>query len=543
MQNNPSYSFYTRCDLIVSHLAYADDCIIFCKGNRNAINNILEFLASYQRCSGQKVNKGKSGFICSKNASSDLINNWHAITHFARVKLPFNYLGCPIFTGNTRNALFDHVIQKVRAHIGGWEGRLLSKGAKLLLIKHVLSASPPYAFQVVPPPKTIIKTLKRLFSKFLWTNGNPKRCLHWANWDDICFPFSEGGLDIRSLEDTQIVYECKLWWKFREENSLWSSFIKRKYMKGIHPSRINIPYYSSPGFKRLIRARNIAESHIKWNIGHGNLSFWFDKWNDCNIVNFKPENERDRKVNYFFSIDGSWDKPKFDHLLPADVSKAIMNIPIHDEDKIIWNLSTDGCFSFKDTWNSFRSKRETLQVCNFFWFKNFPFKISFFAWQAVTNRLPADNVLKKKGFHFASKCVWNCKEEESIFHILWSCDYAQAVWKVIFKLFNVNLINFSYLEDILHFWNSRVGSSKKGNISSHIALFTCWNIWKARNNLRFRDIKDSVKLILSNIKHNIFLQNAAFPYNSWQLDGLKREYFDSEIIGCRLNAVYSGSSG
>ncbi|PKA64716.1 tRNA pseudouridine38/39 synthase [Apostasia shenzhenica] len=149
MNNKSSFRYFTHCDMIISHLAYADDYIIFCNGSRNVINSVFYFLNCYQRCSGKKINKGKSGFICSKNASKHLISRWQNITQFNHISFPFNYLGCPINIGNMNNSLFDSIFVKVRSYIGGWENKLLSKGAKLILINYVLCAIPLTFFRLL----------------------------------------------------------------------------------------------------------------------------------------------------------------------------------------------------------------------------------------------------------------------------------------------------------------------------------------------------------------------------------------------------------
>ncbi|PKA48832.1 Putative ribonuclease H protein [Apostasia shenzhenica] len=204
MTNNPAISYYSHCATNIFHLAYADDCIIFCNGAKKSIVKVLDFLNRYQTCSGQKINKEKSSFICPKSSSPSRIHHWEEITHFVHSKLPFNYLGCPIFLGNPRNNFFDPILNKIRSHIGGWEDKWLSKGAKLVLINHVLMTIPLYTFQVIPPTKAVQKAIEKLFSKFLWSGNSNKRCLSWAKWEDLCFPLDEGGLGIWSLSDMQI---------------------------------------------------------------------------------------------------------------------------------------------------------------------------------------------------------------------------------------------------------------------------------------------------------------------------------------------------
>lgn len=47
---------------------------------------------------------------------------------------------------------------------------------------------------------------------FIWIQHGHKR-LHWVAWDEICTPYNEGGLGIRTLKDTVYGLQGKLAWK------------------------------------------------------------------------------------------------------------------------------------------------------------------------------------------------------------------------------------------------------------------------------------------------------------------------------------------
>jgi hypothetical protein len=51
----------------ISHLLFADDCLIFTQANRRGVDRINEILDSYNRGSGQLVNKHKSAIFFSAN--------------------------------------------------------------------------------------------------------------------------------------------------------------------------------------------------------------------------------------------------------------------------------------------------------------------------------------------------------------------------------------------------------------------------------------------------------------------------------------------
>lgn len=47
----------------ISHLAYADDVLIFSSGTRSSLQILLDILKQYESCSGQRLNVSKSCFF------------------------------------------------------------------------------------------------------------------------------------------------------------------------------------------------------------------------------------------------------------------------------------------------------------------------------------------------------------------------------------------------------------------------------------------------------------------------------------------------
>ena len=56
----------------ISHLLFADDCIIFGKANVGEVNRVLKVLADYEKESGQKLNKEKTSLFFSRNTGKEI---------------------------------------------------------------------------------------------------------------------------------------------------------------------------------------------------------------------------------------------------------------------------------------------------------------------------------------------------------------------------------------------------------------------------------------------------------------------------------------
>ncbi|KAL6191890.1 hypothetical protein ACLB2K_038279 [Fragaria x ananassa] len=82
-----------------SHALFADDIIVFCRGDRRSLAVIMDFLGEYGVNSGQVINKAKSQVFISKHLSY----RHHLIVDLLGIPegtTPFTYLGVPIFRGS-----------------------------------------------------------------------------------------------------------------------------------------------------------------------------------------------------------------------------------------------------------------------------------------------------------------------------------------------------------------------------------------------------------------------------------------------------------
>nr|XP_009624678.1 uncharacterized protein LOC104115704 [Nicotiana tomentosiformis] len=120
----------------------------------------------YEKSSGQKVNEDKSFLCTSPKASSSRINKMIDSTGFKPKQFPFTYLGSPLYVGRKKLSIFDDLVNKIIKKIHGWQGKFLSYGGKITLIKHVLQAVSTYTFAEMYPPKGTFKLIEKHFAKF-----------------------------------------------------------------------------------------------------------------------------------------------------------------------------------------------------------------------------------------------------------------------------------------------------------------------------------------------------------------------------------------
>ncbi|KAL0292127.1 UNVERIFIED_CONTAM: hypothetical protein Sradi_7002100 [Sesamum radiatum] len=250
----------------ITHLSYADDIIIFSNASRRSIRKLMVFLEDYQRISGQQINISKSSFTVSSRCPRSVQQRVHSITGFTHKQLPLTYLGAPLYKGNKKCILYDTLIAKMRSKLQGWAQSSLSHGGRLALIKSTLCSMPLHLIQVINPPKTIIHCIEQIMARFFWGSTENHKKIHWTSWKTICQP-GEGGLGIRKLSDVVEAFSLKLWWRFRNQCSLWAQFLQTKYCRGTFAGQVKVSIHDSPTWKRMCKIRHIAQDQIFWTLG------------------------------------------------------------------------------------------------------------------------------------------------------------------------------------------------------------------------------------------------------------------------------------
>ncbi|KAG6474804.1 hypothetical protein ZIOFF_064019 [Zingiber officinale] len=336
----PGMAYATGCDMRVSHLAYADDVVIFLNGSLDCVRRGKDFLDRYEAQSGQAINAEKSSFFPSRRISDRRRQQIAAITGFGLGERPMLYLGVPIISGNKRTVHFAPLLAKIQRKFQGWNLSRLSHGGRLMLIQSVLISE-------------ILRKLEGVFASFFWSSVGHDRKVHWVAWRDICRPKQEGGLGIRRLSEVGVALSMKLWFRFREQCTQWARFLRRSYCGTVDPGMVTLRSNASPSWRRMIQTRAVAERQIGWIIGQGHLSFWHDRWmergplSEWCTVQGPPDVRVDR-----FLVDGSWSQEILQRVLPPSVAEEVTEVHLRpeEEDVMVWRPTRDGRFTTRSAW-------------------------------------------------------------------------------------------------------------------------------------------------------------------------------------------------
>ncbi|XVE60676.1 hypothetical protein DITRI_Ditri05aG0147300 [Diplodiscus trichospermus] len=124
--------------LLVSHLQFADDTIIFCKLKKEQIHDVKRVLRYFQVALGLKINFQKSRFF-GIGMDQQSVVEWANLINCKVDNLPTYYLGFLIGAKSNSLVAGKPVIEKFQRRFSRWKSTRLSIGGRVVMIKLVLS--------------------------------------------------------------------------------------------------------------------------------------------------------------------------------------------------------------------------------------------------------------------------------------------------------------------------------------------------------------------------------------------------------------------
>lgn len=132
------FYYHPRCkEVKLTHMCFADDLIMCCKGEFAAAYLMLKAFKLFSYTLWLKANVNKS-VVYSCGMSKGEIKIIEHVSGFLRRKLPIKYLVVPICSKKIWKAQCDLLIGKLTAQIRLWSTRILSYSARNQLINDVL---------------------------------------------------------------------------------------------------------------------------------------------------------------------------------------------------------------------------------------------------------------------------------------------------------------------------------------------------------------------------------------------------------------------
>ena len=168
------FNYHPKCKRIrLTHLCFADDLLIFAKGNIDSVIGIQNVLKLFYSYSGLQLNNSKSEFF-SSGLTSESLERIREVAGFKIGKLPVKYLGVPLVARRLTLKDCDPLVEKITARVNCWSARLLSYAGRLQLIQAVLFSMQNFWCRFFILPKRILKRIAQICSSYLWKGRESK---------------------------------------------------------------------------------------------------------------------------------------------------------------------------------------------------------------------------------------------------------------------------------------------------------------------------------------------------------------------------------
>jgi hypothetical protein len=155
----------TRNVCIPSHAFYADDLMIYCKGNLVGLKALKELFLIYASESGQCISHSKST-IYAGSITPRRLDLIVALLNYKLGTLPFNYLGVPIFKGKPKSCHLQPIADKVKLKLSAWKASLLSIAGRVQLVKSVIQSMLTYSISIYSWPSSLLKDMSAFGSRW-----------------------------------------------------------------------------------------------------------------------------------------------------------------------------------------------------------------------------------------------------------------------------------------------------------------------------------------------------------------------------------------
>jgi hypothetical protein len=250
---------------IPSHVLYADDIMLFCRGRISCIKNLQKLFTNYALCSGQIINASKST-LYSDSIPQATLNSFIQLLGFQQGTFPFNCLGAPIFKGKPKNIYFQNIADKIKSKLSAWKASLLSIAGRVQLVKAFIQGMLIHTITIYDWPMSMIKDLEKCIRNFIWNGDISKRKLLTVSWKKVCKPTSEGGLGIRSISCINQAANLRLCWSMITSQESWAKVLKSRVIK---KNKVIQYHIFSSIWSSIKTEYNTIIENTKWLLGDG----------------------------------------------------------------------------------------------------------------------------------------------------------------------------------------------------------------------------------------------------------------------------------
>ena len=431
-RSGSEFSYHWRCSSQkLTHLVFADDLMVFCKGNLSSFTRLFEAISLFSSVSGLHLSTSKC-YCFFGNVSADIKASVLSLSGFNEGALPITYLGLPLISKNLNTRDCQPLITKITKRIELWTNKFISQGGRLQLIDSILTAVQSYWARFLFFPAKIVKRLSSIFAKYLWAGNLDGKCVYKVAWSDCCYPKIEGGLGLKNLHfwnEAAVLYQ--LWRIVNRSESLWIQWLYKYELKKKGFWTMSVPAASPWSWRVILNSRSRALNFIKYQPGiSSSFLLWHDPWmhskpllqqynNPAPLIS-ALESHSHAQLHTIIR-DGEWNMGVSNFSLVRDLRYQCEDITLRSFDRIIWDDGGHFQVTLSTIYHSIAPHSSSPAWLPFVWSKFRIAKHSLTAWLIMKGRLFTKDRMSNFHLNVDPTCILCGSEFETHQHLF--CDY------------------------------------------------------------------------------------------------------------------------
>jgi hypothetical protein len=343
----------------ISHLMFADDCLLFFRASQEQAVAIKDVISAFEKGSGQLLSTGKCSLLFSDNCPDTIQQQVRQTLEVSRENFEDKYLGYPTPEGRMKKGKFQPSKDRLSKKLNNWAEKLMSMGAKDELITSVAQAIPNHVMSIFKLPTGFHDDYMKLVRNFWWGEDEKRRKVHWASWDILTCPKNLGGV---GLKDTKLMNQALLarqcWRIINKPESLCARLLKSIYFPRGNLLDTVFRQDASPSWQGIEHGLELLKEGIIYRAGDGrDINMWRDNWipRDYNLkVTPRKTNTRIRRVSQLLRPGSNiWNKDLVNKVCYSHDADWILKLklpPTPCEDFVAWHYEKSGVFSVKSAY-------------------------------------------------------------------------------------------------------------------------------------------------------------------------------------------------
>lgn len=320
---------------------------------------------------------GLEGDLCGKMVEMGCLNKMGSEKVVGGSKLGSEKVvrGCPMDIDGRSTQKFEFLFEKISVKISSWKFLCLSQVGKLILINSIIVALASHVMALYLIPKTVLKEISSLFTKFWWATSLERKPIYWRARSLLEKHTTEGGLYMKNIEKLNIALMGKQAWRIHyNPQILVSKVVTGKYgaspiAKSRAQSQLGRVSWS---FRSMVRASSNLGEGVGMRVGDGKfIDIERDAWvQGAKVKKKEGADPHLRWVADLLTSEGQWNPPKVWDSFDGHTARRILAIHVTKEckeDELEWIGSTNGIYSVKSGYAFLLGKNLERRVNPSFW--------------------------------------------------------------------------------------------------------------------------------------------------------------------------------